>query len=191
MRQLGRLVNAIEEAILALLLAGMTLVTFSQVIARYLFNAGWVPALELTITMFAWLVLFGMSYGLKIGGHLGVDAVVRLLPRPAFRAAAVFGCLLIVVYAGIFFYGSCGNPFETGKLCGSGYVGKMAKVGLKTEDLDWPRWAVYSILPIGMALLAYRAVEAAVNIVLGRREALAASHEAEDLVRENQAVLKE
>ena len=191
MRRLGRFVNTIEETIIALLLAGMTLVTFSQVVARYVFNSGWVAALELTVTMFAWLVLFGISYGLKIGGHLGVDAVVRLLPKPAFRAVAVLGCAILVVYAGIFFYGSCGNPFDTGKLCGAGYVGKMAKVGLKTEDLDLPRWAVYSILPIGMVLLAYRSIEAAVNIVLGRREALSASHEAEDLVRENQAVLKE
>ena len=35
-------------------------------------------ALELTVYLFAWLVLFGMSYGVKVHAHLGVDAFVRL-----------------------------------------------------------------------------------------------------------------
>ena len=44
----------------------MTLVTFSQVVARYVFNTGVVWALELTVYLFAWLVLLGMSYGVKV-----------------------------------------------------------------------------------------------------------------------------
>lgn len=183
-------VDRVERAVLALLLATMTVVTFTQVIARYVFNTGWPAALELTTIAFAWLVLFGCSYGLKVGGHLGVDAVIRLFPKPVFRLFVLFGVACCVVYAGIFFYGACGNPFATGKVCGAGYVGKIAKIGLKTYDLHWPRWAVYSILPIGMGLFAFRALEAGWGIVTGRRESLAAGHEAEDLVRENQGVLK-
>ena len=184
-------VDRIERAILAFLLATMTIVTFTQVIARYVFNSGWVAALELTTICFAWLVLFGCSYGLKIGGHLGVDALIRLFPKPVFRLFVLFAVACCLIYAGIFFYGSCGNPFVTGKLCGSGYVGKMAKIGLRTEDLHWPRWMVYSILPIGMTLFAFRALEAGWAIVTGRRESLAAGHEAEDLVRENERVLQD
>ena len=183
-------VDRIERAILAMLLATMTIVTFSKVIARYLFNSGWVAALELTTICFAWLVLFGCSYGLNIGGHLGVDALTRLCPKPVYRGFVLFAVACCVVYALIFFYGSCGNPFVTGKLCGSGYVGKMAKIGLRSEDLHWPRWMIYSILPIGMTLFAFRALEAGWAIVTGRRESLAAGHEAEDLVRENEGVVK-
>jgi C4-dicarboxylate transporter, DctQ subunit len=179
-----RLTRRIEESVIALLLAAMTIVTFSQVVARYVFNSGWASALELTTIMFAWLVLFGASYAMRIGAHLGVDVLIRLLPAPAFRAMAVFGALACIVYAAILFYGSCGNPLATGKTCGAGYVGKMYAVGLKTADLHWPRWAIYSILPIGMVLFAYRAGEAAVMILRGRRDGLAAGHEAEDLPRE-------
>ncbi len=53
--------NWAEEVFIGLLLATMTLVTFSQVVARYVFNAGAVWALELTTYLFAWLVLFGVS----------------------------------------------------------------------------------------------------------------------------------
>jgi TRAP-type C4-dicarboxylate transport system permease small subunit len=59
---LGRIVSRLEEGAIALLLAAMALVTFSQVVARYVFNTGAVWALELTQYLFAWLVLFGMSY---------------------------------------------------------------------------------------------------------------------------------
>ncbi len=178
------LIARIEEGVIAALLAAMTIVTFSQVIARYVFNSGWHAALELTTIMFAWLVLFGASYAMRIGAHLGVDAIIRLFPAPIFRAIAVFGAVVCIVYATILFYGACGNIFVTGKICGAGYVGKMYAVGLKTVDLHWPRWAVYSILPIGMALLAIRSAEAAYMILKGRRDGLAAGHEAEDMLRE-------
>lgn len=77
----------------------MTLVSFTQVVARYGFNTGWTGALEFTRILFAWLILFGMSYGIKIGTHLGVDAVIRLFPRPVFRFFAIFGGLCGVAYA--------------------------------------------------------------------------------------------
>ena len=53
---IGIIINRLEEAIVAFLLAAMTLVTFTQVVLRYVFNAGFVWALELTIFLFAWLV---------------------------------------------------------------------------------------------------------------------------------------
>ncbi|MCK5547291.1 MAG: TRAP transporter small permease subunit, partial [Rhodospirillaceae bacterium] len=63
------LVSRVEENILATILAIMTLVSFAQVIARYGFNTGWGGALEFTRILFAWLILFGMSYGIKTKSH--------------------------------------------------------------------------------------------------------------------------
>ena len=78
---IGLLIEKIEESIIALLFAAMTLVTFSQVIARYVFNAGAVWALEATTYLFAWLVLFGAAYGVKKNAHLGVDFLVKKFAR--------------------------------------------------------------------------------------------------------------
>lgn len=44
-----KFINQLEETVLAVLLAAMTLVTFTQVIARYVFNTGATWALEFTI----------------------------------------------------------------------------------------------------------------------------------------------
>ena len=60
-------------------MAAMTLTAFVQVVARYVFNYSFVWALELNGVLFAWLIFLGMSYGVRVGAHIGVDAVVKLL----------------------------------------------------------------------------------------------------------------
>lgn len=188
------MIDRIEQSILAFLLASMTLVTFSQVVARYAFNAGAVWALELTTYLFAWLVLFGMSYGVKTGAHLGVDAFVKLFAPRTQKAITLLAAACCLAYATILLIGA----FE--------YVSKIYRIGIPTEDLyvprvivefltgvapeDYeevpvPRWIPYMILPIGLALLFYRFAEATILILRGRRAGLTASHEAEELVREH------
>ena len=58
MQRVDNWVTRFEENVIALLLAAMTIVTFTQVVARYGFNSGWTGALELTRILFAWLILF-------------------------------------------------------------------------------------------------------------------------------------
>ena len=63
----GRAINAVEETLIAAILGAMTLVTFANVVARYVFNSNILWALEVTSFLFAWLVLLGASY--CVGGH--------------------------------------------------------------------------------------------------------------------------
>ena len=75
---LGRVIDSLEEGAIAVLLGLMTLVTFINVVLRYGFNHSLIWGLEVTLILFAWLVLFGISYGFKVTAHLGVDAVTNL-----------------------------------------------------------------------------------------------------------------
>ena len=84
------LIDHIEETVIAALLGMMTLLTFANVIARYVFNTNILWALELTVFMFGWLVLLGASYAVKKHAHLGVDAVINLLSAPARRLVGLF-----------------------------------------------------------------------------------------------------
>lgn len=192
---LSRIVNRLEEGAMAFFLGVMVVITFSQVVARYIFNSGAVWALELTTYVFAWLVLIGVSYGVKVGAHLGVDAFIRLVPGRYQRWVIVLSALLCCAYAGIMLYGAWD------------YWIKMFRFGIDTEDLYVPRvilealggadyehepvgidrWVPYMALPLGMALLLFRFVEAAVAIATGKRATLIASHEVEDAVAEAQA----
>jgi C4-dicarboxylate transporter DctQ subunit len=199
MKSFENAVTAVEEAVLALLLAAMTLVTFFQVVARYVFHSGWLAALECTTTLFSWLVLFGISYGVKMGTHLGVDAFVRLLPRPVFRATAVFAALACILYA-IILLNADWLKYLFGLETRGGAVDywyRMYMIGIGLEDLrlpefmmqllgfraeTLPRWVAYIILPVGLALFALRSVQAMWAILHGRRETIIAAHEGESLI---------
>lgn len=100
------IVNRLEEGIIALLLAAMTLLTFSQVVARYVFNTGAVWALEATEFLFAWMIFLGISYGVKVGGHIGVDAAVKLFPRRGQQVIGLLGAAACIAYSAIVVYGS-------------------------------------------------------------------------------------
>ena len=93
------LLHRLEETILALIMAAMTILTFVQVVLRYGFNSGLLWALEANFYLFGWLVLLGISYGVRVKAHIGVDAIVRLLPRPAQRWVGLLVVALAITYA--------------------------------------------------------------------------------------------
>lgn len=203
MRGLFDRLHRFEANFIAFLMAAMTLVAFSQVIARYVFNSGWTGALEFTRILFAWLILFGMAYGVRLGAHLGVDTIIRLFPRRVFKAFAIFGALCGVFYAVILLYSDMLQYLGIHTRGGAiDYWLKMWKTGLGLEDIrypEWfqdafgtkervPRWIAYLILPVGLTLLAIRCGLGAIAIAQGRRETIIASHEAEDLVAESRGV---
>lgn len=72
-----RLLDYLEEGAITFLMVAMTLIAFVQVIARYVFSYNFSWAMELTGVMFAWLIFIGMSYGVRVGAHIGVDALDR------------------------------------------------------------------------------------------------------------------
>ncbi len=191
MSKLGQIVNRIEEDLISFFFAAMVLVTFVQVVLRYVFNSGFVWALELTTYCFAWMVLLGISYGVKIGSHLGIDAFVKLFPARVERLLVLFACLCCIAYAAILLVGAWD------------YISKIYRIGIPTEDLyvprvlvellsgaaDYeevpiPRWIPYAALPLGLALLLFRFVQAFWLILTGRRARLIAGHEAEEMAEQ-------
>ncbi len=169
--RLRHVVETFEESVLALILAVMVLVTFSQVVARYVFNAGAVWALELTTFAFAWLVLIGISYGIRRSAHIGVDAFVRLFPTPVQRFFGLLTVLAGLLYAGIMLAGA----WE--------YVRKLYRIGIDAVDLPVPRWIPYSVLVLGMVLMILRLLEAGWRILKGERRNLLAD-EARETIQE-------
>jgi C4-dicarboxylate transporter, DctQ subunit len=151
-----RWIEHLEEWLLAGLLAVMVSITFTQVIARYVFNHSFVWALEITTVLFAWLIFIGMSYGVRVGAHIGVDAVVKLLSPRAARIVGSLAALLCIAYALIVTYG------------GYRYVQKMHEVGILMQDVPIEQWIPRLVLPIGFTLLALRFGQVLFRIASGR-----------------------
>lgn len=155
-----RWLDRLEEWIVMLMLAAMTLLTFVQVVLRYVFNSGFTWALELTTIFFAMMIFVGISYGVRVGAHIGVDALVRLMPSGMRRGVSILVVLLCLAYAGIVLTGSWD------------YVGKMRMVGIELEDLPIPLWIVRAIMPFGYALLALRFLQVLWQLVTGKSDSL-------------------
>ena len=85
----SRFINSIEETAIAVILGLMTVITFINVVLRYVFNNSLIWGLEVTLILFAWLVLLGISYGFKITSHLGVDAIINMTASPVRRVLAL------------------------------------------------------------------------------------------------------
>jgi C4-dicarboxylate transporter DctQ subunit len=158
-----RSINRLEEGVLATLLALMTILTFVQVVLRYAFNSGLVWSLEATTYLFAALILFGMSYGVRTQSHIAVDLITRRLPKRAEKIvnlAAISACL---VYALLMLYGS------------AVFVDRLMVLGNHARDIPLPKWLLTVTMPLGFTLLAFRFLEAGWRILRGKRETEAES----------------
>jgi C4-dicarboxylate transporter DctQ subunit len=166
-----KFLKRLDEWLIALLLAAMTLLTFTQVILRYVFNSGFTWSLQLTSVMFAGMIFIGISYGVRVGAHIGVDAVVKMLPPKPRRITSIVAVLLCLLYAGLVIYGSMI------------YVMKMKSAGIEMDDLPIQIWIARAILPIGFALLALRFLPVLVNLATGKSDRLHLADEVEEALK--------
>jgi C4-dicarboxylate transporter DctQ subunit len=204
---LGRAVNEIEETAIALILGIMTLITFTNVILRYGFNTGLIWGLEMVSFLFAWLVLFGISYAVKVTAHLGVDAIINLFDTRVKRVLAIIAVAVCIAYAFLLLKGAwdywapfAGLDSTTGRWFPTGFANSRDQAWYETNDIPLPeflgfleasmnqgeeyeklpRFIPYAMLPFGAALLLFRFIQAGVRIVKGTQATIIVSHEAED-----------
>lgn len=212
MAQARSFIDTLEENLIAFLLGLMTLITFANVVVRYGFNGNILWALELTVFMFAWLVLLGASYAVKKKAHLGVDAVINIVSPGMRRVLGLLAAAVCIIFAFLLFKGSwdywanfANLPATEGRWFPLGFEDKFRPKGwYEVNDipvpsmLRWiedvfnegepyekiPRLIPYAIMPLSMALLLYRFCQAAWAIWTGKLDSLVASHEAEEAMEE-------
>src|SRR5260370_67382 len=135
-----KVLDHLEEWLIASLMGCATLIIFVAVIHRYAagmpipvvqdwllsLNLSW--AQELCIYMFVWMAKFGAAYGVRTGIHVGVDVVVNHL-RPSDRRRAILFSLL------------CG-ALVTGIVAAfrAAVAEQMFQTGQLSNDLEAPMW---------------------------------------------------
>lgn len=94
------------EAFLALLLLAMVAMVLSNVVLRYGFSTGIASSEELSRTAFIWLTFIGAVVAAREGTHLGVDSLLRRLPRGGQLAMTFVSELIIVACCVLLFRGT-------------------------------------------------------------------------------------
>lgn len=192
--RIGEITDYLEETLIALFLGAMTLLTFTNVIFRYVLNSNILWALELTVFMFAWMILVGASYGVKKHFHIGVDVIINISPPGLRKTFALISVLCCLAFSILLLIGSWDYwlPFITDR------------AWYETEDIpmpeilqflsDWfnegekyerlPRFIPYFALPLGMAMMTFRFLQLTWQIATNKIDRMIASHEAEEQLEE-------
>ncbi|BBB22388.1 C4-dicarboxylate transporter, DctQ subunit [Abyssogena phaseoliformis symbiont OG214] len=142
--KLSKILNHVEQWLITLLLVTMTLLTFSQVVARYVFNSGTIWALEVTTYLFSLANLTRPHPML-----LNVARILLLTARSIFflrkieknNTFSISACMVFVI---IMFIGS----YE--------YISLLKAIEIKMGDLPILGWQAKIILPLSFALMFYR-----------------------------------
>ncbi len=142
-KALGKL----EQGLMTLLLAGMILLVFAQIVCRYL-HSSFSFTEEINQQLFIWVTMLGIALAVRRRELLGLQLLSRSVPGRRRRVLSALGLLALLAY-GLFMAGSSlqmvWTQFQTGKT---------------TPAMGWPIWLIGIAVPVGFLLVIIRAVEA-------------------------------
>lgn len=151
----------LEEMLMVLLLALMSILIGAQVFMRYALNNSLAWSEELARYCFIWATYIGVACGVKRNAHICVEAVVHKLPALLQHYAAIFSHLLFIVFSIM--------------VMKEGYALaiKIFTFGQKSSALGLPMGWIYLAPTVGFGLVIIRLVQRiAIQISTIRRGAL-------------------
>lgn len=154
-----RILDRLEEILIATLIAAATLLIFVSVVHRYaatvpvlfpyahMFDLSWTQ--ELCIYMFVWMAKFGAAYGVRTGIHVGVDVMINRLGYGPRSWVILFGLLCGALFTGVI-----------GTL-GASFVWAVSQTSQTSNDLEVPMWIPFLAIPLGSYLMCFRFLQVA------------------------------
>lgn len=139
-----KVIDHIEEFLASICLIIMTVLTFTNVIARYIFSASFSFSDEITTYLFVLLSLLGSAIAAKRYAHLGLTVVLDIVGPGVRKFLKLIGFALATLFSGsICYYGifMVITQFEKGQV---------------TAGMQWPEWIFGSFVPIGAFFMTAR-----------------------------------
>ena len=144
---LRRLYRDLEQYFCAFLMVLMVSCLGAQVFFRFVLNASLTWSEELSRFAFIWLVYMGAVLGAKERIHIRVTAFHRLLPAPVRGWTTPLADVLWVSINLVFAWQ------------GALQVGHLLRFSYISPALQWNMAVIYSVVPIGFALMSFRIIE--------------------------------
>ncbi len=154
-----RILDRLEEILIASLMAAATLIIFAAVVQRFAVGVPWLYpyfydinltwAQELCIYMFIWMAKFGAAYGVRTGIHVGVDVLINMLDTAWRKRVTLFA-----LFCGALFTAIVGTM-------GAKFVIELFPTDQTSPDMEIPSWIVYLCIPLGSYLMCFRFLQVA------------------------------
>ena len=145
------ILDMIEEYISVLCLVIMTVLTFANVVSRYVFHASLSFSEEITTYLFILLSLLGTAIAAKRRAHLGLSILTDKVSPKAKKYMLVFGFALSAVLSLLLLY------------YGIQMVISEYNFGQVTASMQWPEWVYGCFVPFGAIFMTIRFAQAAVE----------------------------
>jgi C4-dicarboxylate transporter DctQ subunit len=125
----------------------MVIVVFVATCVRYLTVMSLTWAEEVARYSMVWIAYIGASLGIKRNAHLGVEAVLLLLPKGIRKYFDYFRFIIIILFNVLIAY----------------YTFQIIQSQISTEQvspsLRIPMWFAYGAIPVGAVLMAWRCIQ--------------------------------
>ncbi|MGB5867502.1 MAG: TRAP transporter small permease [Arcobacteraceae bacterium] len=168
---ISKTIGFINQSIAAFGITAGVAVAFTNVVARYAFDASLVWATELTIFLFLWSAFFGAAYCFKKDAHIAVTIVLDLMPSKLVKQMLLLSHTITIIFL-------CAVAYY-----GYQYILLVIDIDERSIDLwDMPMWIPYLVIPISFAFAAYRVGEKIVQILRTPHDEVLAESEAEQVL---------
>ncbi|SBV91416.1 putative C4-dicarboxylate transport system permease small protein [uncultured delta proteobacterium] len=148
MQKTLKLFDYLEEGLIFICLAFMTVMNFINVISRYCFTNSFSFTEEITVITFVWLSMLGIAAGFRRVAHLGMSYFVELAPKKTQAYMALFSmvCSLTMIVFMV--------------IEGVTMVDNQIMLGAKTAALEIPLAFQGLAMPVGGVFIGLRALQA-------------------------------
>lgn len=137
----------VEEIILVFLLSATSVLTFLQVVMRYVAKSPLSWSEEASRYMFIWMIYIGVSYGVKQGRHIKVDFIMGLFPAPIKNAILIISDLIFMGFSLYII------------VAGSGIASKILSLGQRSPAMGVQMGYIYLATVIGFSLTFIRLLQ--------------------------------
>lgn len=153
------ILSRIEEVLCVIALVIMTVLTFANVIARYVFSASFSFSEEITTYLFVLLSLLGSAVAVRRKAHLGFTALIDIVPENVRRIFHAISFLLATLFSSALF------------VFGMKMVYSQMSRGQVTAGMQWPEWIFGAFVPLGAFFITLEFLFLLINVLKGDEEA--------------------
>lgn len=144
-----KIVKWFEDWVVILSFMVIVIVTFINVLSRYIFQASLAFTEEITINLLVVLTMMGAVVGIRLGAHLGFTYIVENVKGSARKSLIIIGSALMIVFLAVLL------------IWGGEMMINQAIRGRATPSLGIPQWLFTLSIPLAGLFGIIRSIQAA------------------------------
>jgi TRAP-type transport system small permease protein len=150
--KLNDILDRVVFCMLVLLMCGMIIIVFGQVVGRFVFNYSPAWMEEMSRFLLIWASFIGAALMLRKSGHINVSVLRNVFPFHIRRVITIFDYLILPLFFAILSY--------------YGFRLAIRYIPRISETMGFSMSYVYAVFPIAFALMFLYAFEELVRLIV-------------------------